>query len=302
MKKITSLSWYGLVSLLFFALRLLPRRAVRGLGTWLGGLIYGLDKNHRILALKNLKSALGEELNETQREEVAHKAFRHFGMIFFDLIHLSSLKPQAINKHITSSGMKHLRTALDKGNGVLLFTAHYGSWEIAPSLVNQVAPTSVVARPLDNPYLEKKLQGLRQRFGSQVISKFEAARPILSTLRNNEIVAILIDQNVQEHEAVFVDFFGKKAATTPSLATFHLRTGAALIPVFCYPTSGSSYHFEARPPVDIPVTGNSQQDIINITQACTKVIEDLVRERPELWLWFHDRWKTRPTQPQTDGI
>ncbi len=297
MKTITALIWYGLVSLLFFALRLLPRRAVRRLGTWVGGSFYRLDKTHRRLALTNLQSALGDDLDETQRKEVAHKAFRHFGTVFLDLIHLCYLKPQTRNKHITSSGMEHLCAALEKGKGALLFTAHYGSWEIAPSLINLIAPTSVVARPLDNSYLEKKLLRLRQDLGSQVISKFEAARPILSTLRRNEFVAILIDQNVQEHEAVFVDFFGKKAATTPSLALFHLRTGAALIPVFCYPSSGDSYHMNVSPPLDIPLTGNSEQDIVNITQSCTNAIEAWVREKPEFWLWFHDRWKTRPTQP-----
>jgi len=176
----------------------------------------------------------------------------------------------------------------------LLFTAHFGSWEIAPFLISQTAPLSVVARPLDNPYLEKKLAKLRQTFGSRVISKFEATRHILRALRSNEIVAILIDQNVIASEAVFVDFFKRKTATTPSLALFHLRTGAALIPAFCYPNSPSTYHLEILPPLDIPLTGDAEQDILTITQTCTQTIEAQVRKMPEYWLWFHDRWKTRP--------
>lgn len=295
MKKIKN--WIGIffLSLLFGLLRLLPRKWVQRMGGFLGCLAFRLAKKQRKIALKNLDWALGREKNDQARREIARRAFSHFGSSFFDLIHLSGWRPQDINHHITSSGMEHFRAALEKGRGVLLFTAHFGSWEIAPSLINQAAPLSVVARPLDNPYLEKKLAKLRQAFGSCVISKFEATRHILRTLRDNEIVAILIDQNVIASEAVFVDYFGRKAATTPGLALFHLRTGAALIPAFCYPETRSTYHLEVSSPLDIPLTGDSEQDILNITQACTEVIEAQVRKMPEYWLWFHDRWKTRPT-------
>jgi KDO2-lipid IV(A) lauroyltransferase len=113
--------------------------------------------------------------------------------------------------------------------------------------------------------------------GARVISKYHASRNVLQALRRNEIVAILIDQNVLREESVFVDFFNKKASTTPGLAMFHLRTEATIIPAFCYPTRDNKY-----------------TNILNITQACTKVIEEQIRARPESWLWFHDRWKSRP--------
>lgn len=294
MNKLTDLLAYALLSLVFAILRFLPRRVVLASGRILGKAIYRLDKKHRGIALNNLETAWGQEKSEQQRKEIARRAFIYFGSAFFDLVHLSGRDLPYVRRQLTTTGMEHFQEGLEKGKGVLLFTAHYGLWEIAPALINQLAPMSVVARPMDNPYLEKKLTRIRQGFGSAVVSKFDAMRYVLRALRKNEIVAILIDQNVLANEAVFVDFFAKPAATTPGLAMFHLRTGAALIPAFLYPTSATTYHIEVSPPLDIPITGDGQQDILNITQICTQKIEDQVRKLPEYWFWFHDRWKTRP--------
>ena len=130
--------------------------------------------------------------------------------------------------------------------------------------------------------------------GEEVIYKRKAAREVLRTLRENSMVAILIDQNVVDREAVFVDFFGKAAATTPGLATFHLRTQAPIIPVFSIPATGHTFQIKILPPVEISLSGDQRQDVLKITQICTKIIENQIRSNPKLWLWFHNRWKTRP--------
>jgi KDO2-lipid IV(A) lauroyltransferase len=117
------------------------------------------------------------------------------------------------------------------------------------------------------------------------------------------MVAILIDQNVLDSEAVFVDFFEKAAATTPGLATFHLRTQAPIIPVFSTPTSAYSFFVKILPPINFSPSGDYNQDVLKITQICTKIIEDQIRDNPKYWLWFHNRWKTRPdSETQPDNL
>ena len=88
-----------------------------------------------------------------------------------------------------------------------------------------------VVRPLDNPLLEEDLARRRTRFGNRVIAKRDAAREILRAMRRNETVAILVDQNVIAEEAVFVPFFGRLAATNPSLALLQMKTDAAVVHV-----------------------------------------------------------------------
>lgn len=282
------------VAALMGLLRLLPRRGVRALGRGCGWLIHRIDKKRRRLAVANLTTAFGSSLSEEEKEAIIRRAFLHFGTVLFDFFHLAYLTPKKRDRHLRLEGEENLHAALKQGQGVLFFTAHFGLWEIAPAPINPIIPMKVVARPLDNVYLEKILCRMRGRLGSEVISKFQASREILKTLRARESVAILIDQNVQVQEAVFVDFFGKPAATTPSLAMFHLRTGAPIVPAFCSPSSSRVYHVRILPPVKVERTGDREEDVARITEACTKIIEDQVRRAPEQWLWFHDRWKTRP--------
>jgi KDO2-lipid IV(A) lauroyltransferase len=169
-----------------------------------------------------------------------------------------------------------------------------GNWEVASLAISKIGRLSVVARPLDNRLLEKELARFRETLGVRVISKFQAAKPILQSLRQNEIVAILIDQNVLRSQAVFVDFFGIPAATTPSLASFYLRVHSPILPIFCYPTPSLSYLVKIGEPLEIGLTGDSKQDVLKITQCSTKIIEAEIRNHPSYWFWFHNRWKTRP--------
>jgi KDO2-lipid IV(A) lauroyltransferase len=274
--------------------RAFPRPVCLAFGRGLGALAYALDGRHRRLARANLRTAFGGGLTEGARSRTARASFRHFGATLFDLFKLAEMGPDEVAARVSVEGAERLRDALREGKGALLFTAHFGNWEVGSVPISRIGRLNVIARPLDNPLLERELAAVRARLGAEVIYKTWAARPILQALRRNEIVAILIDQNVLRDQAVFVDFFGKPAATTPALATFHLRTGAPLFPVFCVPGPPRGYRLTIHPPLRFEPGGDAGRDVLKITQVCTKMIEGEIRERPGLWLWFHNRWKSRP--------
>jgi len=289
---------FGLFQLFNVLTGILPRPACLWTGQTLGHLAFWLDRKHRRLALDNLKKALGRETSPSERRRIARDSFRHFGRVTADILKWRWLTEARRNELLKVEGEEHIREALGEGRGVLVFSAHFGNWEVAAQAVARLAPLNVVARPLDNPLLEVRLDRLRRRLGAKVISKFQAAKPILQALHRNEIVAILIDQNVQRKEAVFVDFFGSAAATTPGLASFHLRTGAPLAPVFCHPAPGTSYRVRIGAPLRFELGSEAASNVLKITQASTKMIESEIRRNPGLWFWFHNRWKTRP---ETEG-
>ena len=273
---------------------LFPRKFCLALGRLLGFFFYLLDKSHRHIAHSNLSIALGKNHSPKSLKSIARSSFSHFGEVMLDLVKFSTLKEHKKSQLIAVEGAEHIQNALLGKKGALLFTAHFGNWEIAPYFVSRLGNLKVMARPLDNIFLEKELLRMRLDLGEEVIYKHKAAREILRALRENSMVAILIDQNVLDSEAVFVDFFGKAAATTPGLATFHLRTQAPIIPVFSTPTSAHTFHIKIFSPVKVSLSGEHKQDVLKITQICTKIIENQIRDNPKYWLWFHNRWKTRP--------
>jgi len=284
---------------IFFSI--LPRSFCLVIGGALGAMIYSIDRKHRHIALSNLNTAFGSQFSIAKQKKLAKASFKHFGRVFADIIKNRSMNMEKILQFISVEGTEHLEEALQKGTGALIFSAHLGNWEMATALVSQIGKVNVIARPLDNERIEDELLQIRKKLGANVIYKQQAARPILRALQENEMVAILIDQNTVRNQGVFVDFFGKSAATTPSLATFFLKTDAPLIPVFCYPMQSGKYQLKILPPVKTIVTGDEEQDVLKITQFCTKIIQKQIQENPKVWLWFHDRWKTRPEEEERSG-
>jgi len=277
---------------------ILPRSACLAIGGVLGFVIYHADKKHRQIALSNLNTAFGSRFSDVQQKRMAKASFKHFGRVFADIIKAGTMNRDKIRKLMSLEGTEHIEKALSEGKGALIFSAHLGNWEMATAMVSRIGKINVIARPLDNRLLENELLKIRNNLGANVIYKQQAARPILRALEDNAMVAILIDQNVVRNQAVFVDFFGKAAATTPSLAAFFLKTRAPIIPVFCYPAQSGRYRLMILRPLKIILTGNENKDVLKITQLCTKIIQDQIQENPKFWLWFHNRWKTRPEEEE----
>jgi Kdo2-lipid IVA lauroyltransferase/acyltransferase len=285
---------YGAFKVFMFIFAVLPRSWCLSFGRTLGTLAFRCDRHHRNIALANLRQAFGREKSPAELRTIARDSFRRFGGTVADIFKLFQWGPAAIAKLIDIEGRENLAGAVAGGRGVLVFSAHIGNWEVGSSIISEAGMFSVIARALDNPRLDRALLEFREAMGAHVIYKQQAAKKILQALRNGEIVAVLIDQNVLRREAVFVDFFGRPAGTTPVLGAFHLRTGAPLLPVFCLPAAGSRYRLRILPPVAFVPGEDVGADVLKITGICTRIIETAIREDPASWLWVHDRWRSRP--------
>jgi len=289
---------YRLEALLFWCVwllsRVLPRGVYLGLGERLGRLLCRIDRRHREIAEGNVRIAF-PGASAARVREIASSSYGFFGRYMFDLVTCYPSFPAAYLERFELDDLDCLKEALAEGKGVLAFTGHWGGWEFQAIATGRLGhKIASIARRLDNHYLERILVAARTSTGNLVIEKREGVRPILKALRDGYVLAILIDQNVAGEERIFVDFFGRPAATTPALGVFHLRTGAPLVPVFALPLPGGRYRLKYGPRVDVPLSGDRDEDVRRITHACTKVLEAQVREHPEYWLWMHRRWKTQP--------
>ncbi len=219
------------------------------------------------------------------------------------MITLGRFGPGDAGRIVEYEGLDRLRAALARGKGVFLFSAHYGNWEIAAVMQGFVGlPLAIVTRPLDNPLIEEFFRSCREVSGNRVIGKRSAVRHVLRALSEGLSVAIVIDQNVRSGARVFVPFFGRPAATTPTLALLALKTGAPVLPVFSEPLPGGRYRVVYGPEVEIERTGDRDRDVLELTRLCTSIIEAQVRANPSCWLWMHERWKSRPRRGELDGL
>ena len=266
----------------------------RRLGAALGAAWHLLDLRHRRIARENLCRAL-PGLSDRQRASIARGSFRHFGSVMIDLLRFPAYTREDCERMTRVAGWEHLEKALSLGRGVLLFSGHYGHWELIALLQGfRGRPLDMITRPLDNPALEQRMARARTRSGNRVIHKRTAVRGILRGLREDRTVAVVIDQNFRDPNRVFVDFFGRPAATTPTLGVLAVRTGAPVVPVFSWPGADGCYRIQYHPAVSMKLTGDRSEDALRLTQVCTGLLEAQVRKHPEYWLWMHERWRTRP--------
>lgn len=280
---------YAAVMTVRGVVRVCPMPVVLAAGTILGRLFHAIDGPHRRLALSNLEAAFPTR-PASERAGIAREMFSHFGRLLMVLLKFSTMSSEQMLKRVEFEGEERVVAAHAQNRGALLFTGHFGFWEIN-ALVHalHLHPMAVMARPLDNPLLHDLLERVRGRTGNSVIYRKGALRRVLRTLGSNQAVAMLIDQHIQT-DSVLVDFFNRPAATTTALAAIALRTGAPVIPVFALPLPGGRFRMVYEHAVEPPSTDDP--DAIRLfTQRCTDVLEMYVRRYPGLWLWMHRRWR-----------
>jgi KDO2-lipid IV(A) lauroyltransferase len=273
-------------------LRALPHTGARSFGRGIGLLAWALDGRHRRVAEGNMELAL-PDIGAEERRRLVRDCFRHFGAALCDAISSTRFDAVEICKHFTLEGWENLEAADRRGRGVFILSAHVGFWELVPPVVALYrGAMSIVVRPADNPYLDKELRALRERFGNEVVPKRGAARKMLERLRAGGRVGILIDQRVQPKEGIEVPFFGRPAQTSPVLAKLSLRTGAAVVPVAAFPEPGGRYRLIARPAI-LPPEGaqDDEASVAALTRRYLEVAEEDIRAHPAQWLWMHRRWR-----------
>jgi Kdo2-lipid IVA lauroyltransferase/acyltransferase len=282
---------YALVVAVRWGVGLLPGGLARMLGTTVGRCFHAFDPAHRRLATRQLRAAFPMR-SDAECRAIARATFAHFGRLLVTLLQFSTFTIDEIRARVEFDGDDRVRQGLAQGKGVLLFSGHFGYWELQ-GIAHPLAlpPMSVLARPLDNPYLHRLLEEIRCATGNHVIYRRGAVRRILRALDADECVATMIDQHIlQPADAVVVEFFNRPAATTSALATLALRTGAPVIPVFALPLPDGRFRMIYEHPVEMPAA-DSADPVRELTQRCTDVLEMYVRRHPELWLWMHRRWR-----------
>jgi KDO2-lipid IV(A) lauroyltransferase len=279
--------------LLTLPLAVLPHILSRGVGRALGLLLHRIWSSRREVARQNVAASIQTGTLDAGLcpDVIVRECFANLGANVAEASKILYGLDRRVTESLEIRGAEHYHAARAVGRGVIVITGHCGNWELAslaPAL--GYSPMAVVARVQNNPLLTRLVEKLRCRYGNSIIYKKGALKDSLRTLRNNGIVAVLIDQASSKDEGCLVNFMGRRAWTTKLPALLARRTGAVVLPSF-YCREGAKNIAIVYPEIKLSRNNDIEQALQEDTQNFTASVETHVRQYPEQWLWLHKRWK-----------
>src|SRR5271170_7386142 len=184
----------------------------------IGDGLYYFDRRHRHRAEGNLRRSM-PELPDRVRRDLARTSMRQLIELFVEVLFTTRLvRVETFARYFELGDFAPgLRLLTKRKGGLIMLTGHYGNWEVLGyALATLGFPTTSVARPLDNPYINHWLLGVREKRGQRIIAKKGATDDVTKILENGGIVGFIADQNAGP-KGIFVDFFGRKASTYKSI-------------------------------------------------------------------------------------
>ena len=286
---------HGLLAAVFTVLARLPWRPAYWLGARVGDMAYLCLARRRRVTLDNLEIAFGSDKSAAERRAIARATFRNLGEHLIDFSRLRWLTPDTFQAVVTVEGLERVERLLARRAGLLMLSAHFGSWELAAAIALRLAPRlHVIVRPLDNPALDRLVDAYRRHVGCDVIPKNQALPASLKALRRGDIIALLMDQSSLRRE-------GNPGAVLRRRG-LHLHWSGADGPAFRVSghrrLPGAAGSRQAPAGIQRGNTDSAQAAICGGTSriihgASTSLIESYVRAHPDHWFWLHRRWKKR---------
>ncbi len=277
----------------------LPLWFSRPLGKWLAYAFFARGGRRVDYMLVNLRIAF-PDWSEEVRQRVGRETFVRLAWNLIDLARSSAWSNKELEEHIAFEGLENLKTAMAKGKGAMLLTLHMGNFEIGVRGIPLAGVDfTAVGRPMRNPYIREYVFRQRERMGSNMIFQRNVAPQILRALKKGHAVPVLNDQYVKPQRGVMAPLFGVRCSTSHGIAALALRSGAAIVPVYALRKGEEDLHRVCFLP-EIPVRQLEDQKatIQGLTEDCNTVLEGIIREHPEQWMWSHRRFRYSPDLPE----
>jgi Kdo2-lipid IVA lauroyltransferase/acyltransferase len=285
---------YGFVRFLIWLSNVLPRKVWLSFTGFLGVLGYYFANETRKLAVRHLQMAFPDK-SSSQIKTLAKRTFKMLGKNAGEIIRTSRVKSlEALNKVLVTHGYENFERAHAKGKGVIFLTCHLGPFDLqVTNMAMRGLNPHIIGTPLKDPRLNELLWNYRNAHGAIAIERGRETFKMIKVLKSGGSVALLIDQDTKV-KTVFVNFFGKPAATPVGATVLAMKTGASIVPTYVHLGDDGLQHMHILPEISLRQTGNEDDDVIYNTQILSNFIEDTIRKHPDQWVWMHERWKTQP--------
>jgi len=276
---------------LFFIFKIIGLKNASNLGAVIGRLMGPLFRSKKIIE-KNIKIGLGD-INKKKQTEIINSMWSNIGRTFAEYVFLKNFKLNQVGfNHMKINGENHLNEIKKSNTPVIFYSGHFANFELmAMELEKFGIKTAAIYRPLNNIFLNPIMEYLRMKYicPNQIPKGKMGLREIINRFKNGYSIALMVDQRVSEGPKI--NFFNQPAQTTTIPAQLALRYNCKLVPISLKRIENVNFEITIHKPYEVLKTGNREQDTQNITLKINGIIEKMIIENPNQWLWSHNRWK-----------
>lgn len=282
---------YYLVRIIGWFVCLLPHNFRLHLGNLFGIVAWRTNARwRRLMAIDNAVKSLN--ITEEEAAKIVEASVRRFGNMLVDILIFPNLNKNNIRELVTFEGEEHIRNATDAGRGFIIATAHFGNWEmLGTALALYGYPLVSVGKKLKKAYGDRLIIEYRAMSGAYTTYKtsvFEMVR----LMGNGCGIGLLMDQNAKT-DGVAVDFLNQQSSVPKGPVVLARLKDAPVLPILIYDNPDGTYLVKIHPPVELVKTKDKAADIKENTQRTVRVIEQAIKEKPEMWLWLYNRWEAQ---------
>ncbi|MDF1881853.1 lipid A biosynthesis acyltransferase [Sulfurimonas sp. MAG313] len=259
----------------------------------LAKLAYIIDSRHKNIIKANLDLSIKDNISAEKYQDIVKYCHKNLALVLLQVLRSSRLSVQSLEESVSFENRHYIDEAIKEGRKIIIISAHYGNWELGATAIGAlIHPITSIHKKMNNKYFDDYLLKSRSKFNMTMIEKKGAIRHLVKAIKSNKIITMMIDQNVNPKDGIYVDFLGAKATQSAAPAFLARKFDALIIPILIHTTPEKENVIRFFEPIQTPKTDNEEEDILNSTQAQADMLADVIKNHPEPWFWCHKRWKS----------
>jgi len=287
MKKFKYFLQFFFIIVFFFIFKLLGYNFSTKLSGYIFLLIGPIFRSNKTI-LKNLDIAF-PKINSNEKKLILRKMWFNYGQIFSEYIFIKNFRySKNFYKKISVTNNKVLEKIRSDNEPVIFVSGHFSNFELMAQYIEKSGINlAAVYRPLNNNFLNPLMEKIRMRYicKNQVKKGISGTKSLLKFFKDKTSIALMIDQRVSE--GIKIDFFNKPAFTTTIPAQFVKKFRAKIVPIYIERNKFNEFNLV----IHDPLIFNKSDSVESITHQLNKVLEKMISQNPNQWIWTHDRWK-----------
>jgi len=286
MKNIKYFTQYILIILLLLFFKIIGHKFALIISSKLFSFFGPLFRSKKII-YSNLTNAF-PNLNEFEKSKITKTMWCNYGKILAEYVFIKNFRETKLEQNVIVKGQEILNKIQINKKPVIFISGHFNNFELMAMHIDKSGiDLAAIYRPLNNKYLNTIMEKIRRNYicNKQVKKGIAGTKLLLKYFRNGTSIALMIDQRVSQ--GLRSNFFNKKASTTTIPAQFIKKFKCDVVPIYIERTNNINFKIT----INKPIKFSDSSSIEVITNDLNKVLEKMILENPEQWIWTHDRWK-----------